>query len=250
MKRKEEEYENFLKLLKEQESQKKDVKIEKTEIKIENKENDFLNDKYFNFYESNKNIQKLREDFKKEVTKSIYLENIFRLIHSYFNSMTENFQKLMFNLHKIKINNDDFDTTLLNLKRMIDDEFKLMMENVKSILLLNHEKDKNLTELFNITISKFMEFNDNNYKKGIYLILIENNKQQQINPRPNSKYLTKQELLILLSNMDNKDSNTDTNNERSFTYIPPNYIKIDLEHINQSIITDGVEGEVLHLDTF
>lgn len=244
MNSKDEEYLNFLKLLKEQESQKKDVKIEKTEIKIENKENDFLNDKYFNFYESNKNIQKLREDFKKEVTKSIYLEQIFRTIHSYFNSITENFQRLMFNLNKIK--NNDYDTTLLNLKRIIDDEFKILMENIKSILLLNHEKDKNLTELFNISISKFMEFNDNNYKKGIYLILIENNKNQ----RPNTKYLTKQELLILLSNMDNKDSNNDTNNERSFTYIPPNYTKIDLEHYNQSIITDGVENEVLHLDTF
>jgi len=190
----------------------------------------------YSIYECENDYHKLVLEFNKEISKSQTLTSILERIKT----ESTNIFKLSKSFNKNKEN--DFDTSNEILKYSLESSVARLNEDLKSIEILNNEKDKNIKEILNQFSTGFLKFTELSYQKGVDILLIDNLKSKSFN---GVKRLTKYEAIEYLQKMDNSYKEKNTNEVVYYHSINSKYIEIPCENKH---LTNPLE--TLNLDPF
>lgn len=190
----------------------------------------------YSIYDCEKDYHKLVLEFNKEISKSQTLSSILERIKT----ESTNIFKISKSFNKNKEN--DFDTSNEILKYSLESSVARLNEDLKTIEILNNEKDKNIKEILNQFSTGFLKFTELSYQKGVDILLIDNSKSKYFN---NVKRLTKYEAIEYLQKMDNSFKEKNTNEVVYYHSTNSKYIEIPCENKH---LTNPLE--TLNLDPF
>jgi len=193
----------------------------------------------YSIYDCENDYHKLVLEFNKEISKSQTLTSILERIKT----ESTNIFKISKSFN-IKNKENDFDTSNETLKYLLENSVARLNEDLKSIEILNSEKDKNIKEILNQFSTGFLKFTELSYQKGVDILLIDNSKSKYFK-NDDVKRLTKYEAIEYLQKMDNSYKEKNTNEVVYYHSTNSKHIEIPCEnkHLANPL-------ETLNLDPF
>ena len=185
---------------------------------------------FFDVNRLNNEFEKLMNDIDKEISKSIHIENILKIVQSDITILTNIITKITNELIELKINSFDTSLTTLSLSQKL--VCQRIVEGCNNIILYNSEKDKNLKEFFNNYASKFIDFNELMHQKGIKILIIDGQ---------NISLPDKKRALLLINQMDTKSDVKDphpNSNDKAFAFIETTKKTVNILCENTTLIID------------
>lgn len=187
------------------------------------------NEVYFDMNKQIFEFEQLKIDMNKELSKSKHIDNILSTIKSDMIILDDKISSIL--KSDIMLQNKDskksFDTSHLTLQSSLQKIEQRIFEGIESIIYYNIEKDKNLREFFNNYSTKYIEFVDLMYKKGVKTLLINDNKEITM--------IDKNQLQYIIQQMEIKNDRDQNSNEKSFIFVETSKTEITITCENKSL---------------